>query len=320
LKGQFTDTKATLEERQAELQRQVDELLLLFEDDSRTESTSTSLPPQLRPISFKRSDGTYEPRFELALMRAVFELGYKKAVSMVKDIYRLSGHEITDNPARSYLQRIMRRLAILCEMQVALAVIEHIGKLITALHDATGHKGRHVQAFKLQVGEIMYSLGVSEVADGCATTSFVAFVRRLQQLITSLDKAGQEDQLLRDALQKISSSLSDTCATEGKWAKLLEEKRFETIQHDYSQMAPEEQKAKAKVFLFIVIQHARLHKISRALGMTLACIRCSSCTAVRTPCPASPRWSSSCLGMSGKTRRPNLAPCITMWRSTRSES
>ena len=61
--------------------------------------------------------------------------------------------KIIDKPARSYLQKLMRRLKILCEMQVVEAIVEFVAKhgSITAQHDATGNRGKHIQGFRLQL-------------------------------------------------------------------------------------------------------------------------------------------------------------------------
>ena len=117
-------------------------------------------------------------------------------------------------------------------------------------------KGKHVQGYKVQIEDVCLSLGVSQVADGCATTSFSSFLRRIKQILSSLGRGGDLEALLRETLEKMVTSLSDKCPTEVKWAHLLEDKKFELIEREYVQMSKEEQKAKAKVFISFCCAHA----------------------------------------------------------------
>ena len=91
MQAKFDDASHAAQGAELKLKEDINMLLLAFEDDAHTDSCMEEYPPTIRPRSFKRNDGLYEPRFEVALMRGLVELSYKKAVPFVKSIYRLAG-------------------------------------------------------------------------------------------------------------------------------------------------------------------------------------------------------------------------------------
>ena len=55
-------------------------------------------------------------------------------------------------------------------------------------------------------------------------------------------------QILEQLLLKLTTSLSDRCKVEIKWAGLLEAKRLDISKREYVDLSPEEQKRLARVY------------------------------------------------------------------------
>jgi hypothetical protein len=73
------------------------------------------------------------------------------------------------------------RLGVLTDFQIGYSLKVWDAANMSAFHDGTSHRGRSIQGSQLQLGGFIMSLGVGEVQDGTAVTSFNDFVRRIEK-------------------------------------------------------------------------------------------------------------------------------------------
>ena len=141
-------------------------------------------------VSFHSEQGNvwaYVPAFVLCMMFALAFTSYRVAFRIIKFVFEtLTGKIITDKPTVKFQQDCFRRLGVLCDLQVCLALADERTRTITALRDGTTKKGQQYSAVQLQLfdGRVL-SLGVQAVSDGTAATHFYSFHRRLEQILRS---------------------------------------------------------------------------------------------------------------------------------------
>jgi hypothetical protein len=170
-----------------------------------------------------------------------------------------TGQVCSDKPSRGWQQNLMRRAEVLCDLQVAFVLVKYLKTHsfadLVALHDGTTKLGVALAGAGLNIGGAYYSLGVEAVSDGTALSAFTSLLRRLDWICSTLPQ-GSEDQLqTKEVLLRLRSSLSDRCKVEIKWARLLEERRFEEVEKEFATLFVEEKKDKAKVFKFFCMAH-----------------------------------------------------------------
>ena len=236
--------------------------LIFLEHVSEQDSTEGSTGP--RTVSFKEHDGTYHPDFEALMMANLMDTSFSKAWAVTKRNYEIMAGlradiktVCTDCPSLSWMQKCLKRADVLCDLQIALCLLNHANWDIVAAHDGTTVFGHHMQGFQLMLGDRTFSLGIDEVEDGTAVVSFASFMRRVTEILETMQSQGiNVDADVEKVLLKISSSLSDRCAVELKWAQLLEDKKFDVIQERYSALSEERQRQLAKVYKFFCMAHA----------------------------------------------------------------
>ena len=202
---------------------------------------------------------SYVPAFVLCMMFALAFTSYRVAFRIIKFVFEtLTGKTIIDKPTVKFQQDCFRRLGVLCDLQVCLALADERTRTITVLHDGTSKKGQQYAGVQLQLfdGRVL-SLGIQAVSDGTAATLFNSFHRRLEQILRT--KTGRKSALPKEVAElylKLLNSMSDRCKVEIKWAQLLEEKKMALISQEFGDLSSEEQKRLAKVYRFFCFAHA----------------------------------------------------------------
>ena len=188
-------------------------------------------------VSFKdENSGSFDQDFELVVMQVLHMSSYRKAVPLIKVVYdNLTSNRLVENPSRGWLQKVFRRAGILCELQVAEALMDYFSRhpkaKLVGVHDGTSKRGMILSGFQFIMGERTYSLGIEEVSDGTAVTMYNSFMRRLEWSLETVAShtGGDSKSYLREVLLNISTSLSDRCPVEIKWNALLEKDRLDLI-------------------------------------------------------------------------------------------
>ena len=183
-------------------------------------------------ISFKvGTRNEYDCDFEICMMECLHLTSYSVAWPLMKCVYQnLTGKLLSDTPSQPWQADTIRRASVLADMQIALALLDYLAADIAVLHDGTTKRGIHLQGSQIMLNGAVFSLGVEAVADGTAVTAFNALYRRLNDCLKTV--GGNVDDNLRAAMQKLHSSMSDRCPVEIKWARLLEDKKFDIIQQE----------------------------------------------------------------------------------------
>jgi len=235
-----------LQRRSSNLEEEVARLVL----EGRAESCEPA------ETTFRDENGRYDPDIELLMMEMVMSTSYSKAWPLTKLVYEsTTGNTCQDSPSLSWLQNLVKRANILCDMQIALVLLQHKGSGVTVLHDGTQYHGQIIQGSQFVINDTIISLGVQEVEDGTAVSSFNSFKRRLVQVLATLTEEDKMDKVMNEILLKLAASLSDRCAVEIKWAGLLEEQRFAAIQQEHANMPEPEQRAKAVIYKYFCMAH-----------------------------------------------------------------
>ena len=155
----------------------------------------------------------------------------------------LFDRECSDTPSRYWQQLLIRWADILCDLQTAFVLFAASCSSCGSSHGTT-KLGNSLSGAGIQIGERYYSMGVDAVT--------ASFVRRLECLWSILDHLpeGTITPELNTLLLSLKSSLSDRCKVEIKWARLLEERKMNIVQEQFTSLSVMEQKQKAEVFLF----------------------------------------------------------------------
>jgi hypothetical protein len=173
---------------------------------------------------------------------------------------------------------------------------------MSAFHDGTSHRGRSIQGSQLQLGDFIMSFGVGGVQDGTATTSFNDFARRIEKAckLPGLDldlnevdpNASRLSRFLLhihfidhdfQVLLKVRNSISDRCAVEIKWARLLEDRKRVIVNVATPDLSDPEKQAIIEVHFSepLVLEH---YACTTTHFLQFARCRPSNSTVCRMPC------------------------------------
>jgi hypothetical protein len=200
-----------------------------------------------------RKNGVCAPLARVVM--GTLELGVSEGIGwpVVKWVIETATNlKVCHDISRSTMYNIVERLDVVNHMYVAFRVAGYMDKEIVPAfcggHDGTMYHGRNIAGMTLQFGEHYLALGAVDVADGTAVTAFTAFVQKLERLCATL-KDSEVSLEINKFLLGMRSSLSDKCAVETKWARLLEEKKFDILEAtaEFNALSKEEQARLAEV-------------------------------------------------------------------------
>ena len=104
-------------------------------------------------VSFKvGSRNEYDCDFEICMMEVLHLTSYAVAWPLMKCVYQnLTGKFLCDSPSLTWQADTIRRASVLADMQIALALLDHLASDITVLHDGTTKKGVYLQGSQLML-------------------------------------------------------------------------------------------------------------------------------------------------------------------------
>ena len=158
-------------------------------------------------VSFKDPDGSIQFELSITIMELVI-LGVSQRTiwPAVKTVYeRLSGNRVDMSVSKGAIYYATHRLGVLTDFQLGYLLKAWAAADMSAFHDGTSHRGRSIQGSQLQLGGTIFSLGVGEVEDGTAVTSFNDFVRRIEKAckLPGIEEDVNEVRTLEFQLHKI---------------------------------------------------------------------------------------------------------------------